>query len=30
MRRRVELATLDIWIEPDSTRGVPVRVLIEA
>jgi beta-glucosidase len=29
MRRRVEPATLDIWIAPDSTRGVPTRVLIE-
>ena len=29
MRRRVEPATLDIWIAPDSTRGVPARVLIE-
>jgi beta-glucosidase len=29
MRRRVEPATLDIWIGPDSTQGVPTRVLIE-
>jgi beta-glucosidase len=29
MRRRVEPATLDIWIGPDSNQGIPTRVLIE-